>query len=331
MNFEYPWALVLLMLLGLIPYLSRRSRLIVEDTVATFRGVAPQPNILKARMALAALFLAAVILAAAQPFVTYAQSARFLFVVDVSRSMEARYSCSEPTFLERAKRVMRDTVAALPEAQFGIVAFERFAFPITHMTADRVYLRDVIDNGLFVGLMLEATQTEIANALAVVNQKVQRLPGAFGDLSQVILISDGHVSGDYRRRLSQPLAELRESGIRVAVVGVGNPEPTPIVTSDGGQCIGESVEVNGERVMIPLRSDVLKFIATETDGSYFTEQETESLARELRGALAPTRQMRNGEGTRRDIGAFFIGLAMFAMLGFVYLPVGLSAGRVRQR
>ncbi len=331
MNFDYPWALVLLLLLSLFPYLSRRSRLIVEDTAATFRGFAPQPRIQKARMALAALFLVAVILAAAQPLVTYAQGARFLFVVDVSRSMEARYSCSEPTFLERAKRVMRETVAALPEAQFGIVAFERFAFPITHMTADRVYLQDVIDNGLFVGLMLEATQTEIANALAVVNQKVLRLPATFGELSQVILISDGHVSGDYRRRLSQPLAELRESGIRVAAVGVGNPEPTPIVASDAGQCAGEVIEVNGERVLIPLRSDVLKFIATETGGSYFTEQETENLVGELRGALTPARQMRNGEGARRDIGALFIGLAMLAMLGFVYLPAAFPAGRDLER
>lgn len=329
MSLDAPLLLALLLpLVALGAAAVWQSGRFARATAATFGGVPARPGWYGLRLVLAAVGLLALAVVAARPHVAYNEGGRYLFVVDVSRSMQARFSCSEPTFLERAKNVMRGIVAALPQAEFGIVAFDRFAFPVTQMTGDRAYLADVIEHGLYVGLMLEATRTEIANALTVVADKRERLPDIYGDVTEVILLSDGHVEGAWQRRLAGPVARLAAAGVRVSAVGIGNPEPTPVTDFRDGRCDSRHIEVNGSRVLIPLRGDVLRFIAAGTAGSFFGEAETEELVAALEAALGPA-----GDATgraRRSVSGVFVAIAAFAFLGFVYLPPrfpGRGAGR----
>lgn len=321
MTFSFPLAFLALLLLLPAVLVLRRSARWTRDTAATFKGCPPGSAFFTARLVLACIFFAALTTVAARPYVAYEQSANLVFVVDVSRSMHARFSCSEPTFLARAKNVLRAAITAVPEARVSVFAFDRFAFPVTQMTTDRGYLFDVIENGLYVGLMLEATQTEIANALTVVAAKRERLPETYGDVSHVVVLSDGHVSGNYRRRLQTPIDKLRDAGVKVSTVGIGNPAETPIADTEAGQCSGRHVEVNGDKVMIPLRADILKFIATETGGSYFSEAETDRLIATLRAELEhEVGSVDASAAPRRDVGGVFLAVATLALLGFVYLP-----------
>ena len=319
MSFDAPLLLFLLLpLVALGAVAVWQGARFARETAATFGGVPARRAWYRLRVVLAALGLLALAVVAARPHVAYTEGGRYLFVVDVSRSMQARFACSEPTFLERAKDVMRAVIGALPQAEFGIVAFDRFAFPVTQMTADRTYLADVIEHGLYVGLMLEATQTEIANALNVVAEKRERLPGIYGDVTEVILLSDGHVEGAWQRRLSEPVARLANAGVRVSAVGIGNPEPTPITDQRDGRCDSRHIEVNGMRVLIPQRSDVLRYIAAGTGGSYFGETETEALTAALESALGPAADTTGR--ARRSVSGVFVALAAFSFLGFLYLP-----------
>jgi len=278
-----------------------------------------------ARLALACIFLGALAVVAARPQLQVGRSADILFVVDVSRSMHARFSCSEPTFLARAKDVIRETVDGIPESRFGIVAFDRFAFPVSQLTTDRGYIEQVIDNGLHVGLMLEATQTGIANALAVVAAKKARLPDLYGNVTHVLVLSDGHVQGDFRRRLQAPLTELRDRGIRVSTVGIGNPVATPIVATRNAECSGEHIEIDGGTVLVPLRADVLKYVATESGGNYYTESQTGELVAMLRSELGGEHIAgERSDGLRRDVSVVFLTIATVALALYLYLPVRMS-------
>jgi len=320
--FIFPEAFLLLLLLVPVVLVLRRSERRACETAAALRGRAPKRSYFVARLLLACAFIVSLTMVAARPYVAYDKSASFVFVVDVSRSMHARYSCSEPTFLDRARRVLRKTVDSLPEAQMGIVAFDRFAFPVTQMTTDRAYLAEVIDHGLYVGLMLQATQTEIANALSVVAAKKRRLPEVYGSVRHVILLSDGHVGSNYRRHLQAPITELRDLDVKVSTIGIGNAEATPIARDYAGECDNQHIELNGDKVMIPLRSDILKFIATESGGDYFAESETDRLISVLRSELHSQTDVRNeAAAPRRDMSTLFLFLATLALLGFVYLPV----------
>lgn len=324
MSFETPLVLIGLLVLIPIAFVMRRSEHRTHEAAAAFRGTPPQPSYFVIRIAAVCIFFAALIVVAARPFIAYDKSAKYLFVVDVSRSMQARFSCSEPTFLGRAKKVIAETIDAIPEAEVGFIAFDRFAFPVSHMTTDRTYLHDVLEHGLYVGLMLNATKTEIANALSVVAEKRQRLPDIFGAVTHVVLLSDGHVGGDYRRRIGAPLSTLRASDVKVSTVGIGNRAATPITDNNGGQCINQHLEVSGDKVMIPLRADILKFIATEGGGDYFTENETDRLIQSLRVDLERRPAADSGSSApHRDVSAVFIALATLALLVWLYLPASV--------
>lgn len=321
MQFLLPQALLAMLLLLPVGWLLSRSHRRAVSASKKFGARANSTMYFKIRFLFAGIFICSLAMVAARPYVTYQKSADILFVVDVSRSMLARHSCSEPTFLDRAKVVLGRTIDSLPQANIGIFAFDRFAFPVTQMTNDRDYLQDVVDNALYVGLMLQATQTEIANALNTVAEKMRRLPDIYGGVSHIVLLTDGYVDGNYRRRLAAAVAQLKGIGARVSAVGIGNPEDTPISDSEGGQCLNRKLEVSGDTVMIPLRTDVLKFVATESGGDYFSEYETDRLVESLRADLKRPVEGRQQTRARRDFSGVFLALASVALLGFVYLPI----------
>ena len=283
MGFAFPEAFVLIVVVAPVIWVLWRGERRARSALRAFHAPAPGRWHFICRAALAALFIASLVAIGARPYTETRSTGDFLFLVDVSRSMNARYSCGEPTFLDRSKQVMRDVIAKVPEGKFGIVAFDRLAIPITQMTYDRAYLEEVIEHGLFVGLSYQSTATKIGNALSVVAGKKNRLPEIYGNVSQVILLSDGHVGGSYQRRLQGALEELRKTGIKVLSVGIGNPGETPIpARAPGGACTRELASAEGKTVLIPLRDDILTFIAAGTRGKYFGEGATGALVKFLR-------------------------------------------------
>ncbi len=60
------------------------------------------------------------------------------------------------------------------------------------------------------------------------------------------------MDGDDQRRFRQPLLDLQETDIKVLAVGIENPGKTPIPKLQGGECIDEYIEVDGQTVGVPL-------------------------------------------------------------------------------
>jgi Ca-activated chloride channel family protein len=317
MYFEYTQALYLLFILVPLVWVLGRSRARTLAIAVVYKGRTPEPWYYKLKLFLSIVFISSLVLVAARPYIVSQRSGDFLFLIDVSRSMDARHSCGDLTFLDRSKNIMRSVLNGVPEARFGIFAFDRFAFPITQMTSNFEYLFDVIENGIHIGLTFEATRTELANALGVVAAKKTRLPNIYGKVNKLILISDGNIGGDYSRRLAEPLGQLRNSGIEVLVVGVGNPGETPIMVQERDRCINQNLEMDSEAVMIPMRDDVLKFIASEGQGQFFAEGNTESLVEAVRSGLVliPAEEVNTGGGYRRDISLYFLAITTLALLG----------------
>ncbi|MEE8515046.1 MAG: VWA domain-containing protein [Alphaproteobacteria bacterium] len=318
MGFAFPEAFALIVVVAPLLWLLWRGERQAQSALRAFHARGPGTWHLVCRSALAALFIAALAAIGARPYIESRSTGDFLFLVDVSRSMNARYSCGEPTFLDRSKTVMRDVIAKIPEGKFGIAAFDRLAIPITQMTFDHTYLEEVIEHGLFVGLTYQSTATKIGNALAVVAGKKNRLPEFYGNVSHVILLSDGHVSGSYQRRFQPAFEALRKAGIRILAVGIGNPGETPIpVRTQGGACTRELASAEGRTVLIPLRDDILTFIAAGTRGKYFGEGARASLVKFLRenGLRKIARGAALHKQQRRDASFWFLVFATLAGFG----------------
>lgn len=329
MGFDFPEAFLLLGILPPLLWVLRRGERRTEDVARAFKSRPSRRSHFTLGHLLVSLFIVSLVLVGARPYVEPRHTGDYVFVADVSRSMSARFSCSEPTFLDRAKRVMRNVLARIPEGKFGIVAADRLAFPITQMTYDHAYLNEVIDHGIFVGLTYEATATNLANALSVVAEKKERLPDIYGNVRHVILLSDGYEGGDYRRRFRKSLDQLANAGISVAAVGIGNPAETPVPVDENGKCLDEYAEVDGRVVAIPLRADLLRFVAEETQGSYFAEGETDGLVQFLRdeGLRAYGDESEFDERQRRDIGWLFLVPAAVALFGILLIKANIVLSR----
>lgn len=326
MRVDFPEAFLLLAVLPPLAWVLGRGHRRARQIAHILKSRPPQQWRLVSRLVLVCVFIASLAVVGARPYTEPARTGDFVFLVDVSRSMTARHSCGEPTFLDRSKRVMQRVLAGVPDGRFGIVAFDRYAFPITQMTFDRAYLEEVIEHGLFVGLFFEATATNIENALSVAAKKKATLPEIYGNVKQVILLSDGHVEGAYQRRLRQAFQDVLAADIQVLAVGIGNPGKTPIPRVESGECVERFLEARGEVIGVPLRDDILKFVAGEARGQYFGEGEVDELIRFLHeeGLSEVARGTEFGEAQRRDIGWIFLIPATMALFGMLALSAGLQ-------
>lgn len=319
MGFELPWSLLLFAVTIPLLLVIRRSERISGDILGRLRSRPPRRRRFAIRCALAMTFAGSLVIVAASPYTEPRATGDFIFLSDTSRSMEARNSCAEPTYLDRSKDVIRDVLNGVPEARFGIVAFDRLAFPVTQMTYDHSYLDEVLSNGLFIGMSYRATGTDLGNALSVVAQKKRTLPDLYGNVHHVILLSDGYLDvPEWQGELAQPFNDLRQADISVLAVGIGNQAETPIpITTQDEECRKELIEVDRKTVRIPFKPDVLKRIAVETHGEYFAEGQTEDLIGFIRKALtvAPANTSFNEE-QRTGIGWVFLIPATVGLFGF---------------
>lgn len=323
MGFDYPWVFLLVIVLVPLIWALRRSESFTTRLVHQFKSDPPSRTWFRLRYVFAVIFTGSLLVTGAGPYMEPQQTGDYLFLVDTSRSMQARLSCEHPTFLDRAKKVMQDIITGVPEARFGIVVFDRFTFPITQLTYSHSYLESVINNALFIGMTYRATDTDLINALKVIAARKQTMPKLYNNVEHVILLSDGHLEDEeWRQHLEQPLKDLLGAGITLLVVGIGNTVDTPVPLTDQQDiCSDELIVIDGKTIRIPFRSDILQVIATGSQGEYFEEADTGELIRYLRDeTLADVPAgVQFGEEQRKSIGWVFLVPAAVALFGLFLL------------
>jgi len=323
MGFDYP--VVFLLAIALVPllWILVQSEALTRKTLLQFKSPPPSTGYFRLRLVFAVVFMASLILTGAGPYIEPRHTGDYLFLVDTSRSMSARLSCEDPTFLDRAKNVMEDVMDGVPEARFGVLVFDRLTFPVTQLTYDHAYLRSVINNALFIGMTYRATDTNLINALAVVAEKKQSIPQLYKDVEYIVVLSDGHLDEeDWRQGLEQPLQALLDSGITTLVVGIGNSVDTPIPEADqNGNCVDKLTEIDGKTIRIPLRTDILQSVAMGTQGLYFEEGQTNQLISYIRQeTLTEVKDdAQFGLEQRNKIGWIFLFPAVAALFGLFLL------------
>jgi hypothetical protein len=327
MGFDFAWAFWLLLALVPAAWLLRRSEFITKGVMQAFKSPPPNDRYFVIRMILIGSFVVSLVVVVSSPYVEPRTSGDYFLLIDTSRSMQARNSCGEPTFFDRARGIMSDILEGVPEGRFGIVVFDRLTFPVTQLTYDHEYLNEVIVKSLSIGMAYQATTTNIENALSVVAQKKRSLPEIFGEVEHIFLISDGHMnSNEWRQEVAKPLQELLEANIKVTTIGIGNPIETPIpIISSAGNCRDEYIRINGEVLRIPLRDDILKFVAAETHGKYFGEGQTSELIKFIRDetmtATLPDNIVFSSQ-QRESISWYFLLLATVSFFGFLVIRSG---------
>ncbi len=181
-----------------------------------------------------------------------------MFVLDVSRSMLAEDAA--PNRLERAKQQIKDTVDEMAGDRVGLVVFAgdtKQQIPLTthyddfKQALDEVGPHNVRRGGSRLGDAIEA-----ASHAFLTKSNAHKA---------MVVFTDGE------EQESQPIEAARkahaETGVRIFTVGLGDMEQGARIPV-GSNNRRDYLQHNGQQVWSKLHGDILRQVATETDGAY---------------------------------------------------------------
>ena len=191
-----------------------------------------------------------------QPQPIYQTSAARVIVLDLSRSMNA--PDLQPSRLARARYKVEDILARAGEGQTGLVVFAGDAFTVSPLTRDVNTIRALL-KAVDTGIMpVQGSRADLG--LLKAGELLHQAGLGSGD---VLLITDGVDRGD-AGTAEDAAAQLRKSGYRVSVLGVGTEAGAPVPDDEGGLLR----DAAGKVVLPRLETVNLQTVARAGGGAY---------------------------------------------------------------
>ncbi len=273
-DFAYPWAFSLFLLLPLMIYwyftrYSKQQATITVSTVSLIKKTSSWKQTFRhAMLVLRLLALSCLIIALARPQTRNDEELKMgegidiILCLDVSGSMSAQDLL--PNRLEASKAVAAEFVDRRPTDRIGVVIFSGESFTLVPLTTDKHILKSQIYS-IQRGLLEDGTA--IGDGLGV---SVDRLKSSPAKSKIIILLTDGENQGGLIDPLTgKDLAKAHK--IRVYSIGVGTEGYAPVPSSDGrGGVVVRQQKVN-------IDEKLMRLIAEETGGLYFRARDNESL------------------------------------------------------
>ncbi|MGY1624378.1 VWA domain-containing protein [Geodermatophilus sp. SYSU D00965] len=308
MTFQAPlWLLGLLAVVALVALyvvlqLRRKAYAARFTNVALLGSLVPKRPGWRRHLAfgLVALSLAALVVSLAVPSTEVRvprERATVIMAVDVSLSMQA--TDIEPSRFEAMQKAAKEFVDVLPERiNLGLVSFAGTATTLVTPTTDRGQVRSAIDNldlaeSTAIGEAVFTSLSAIQNYQASLEATEEDLPPA-----RIVLLSDGY--NTVGRDDTQAVDAAVDAGIPVSTIAFG---------TDYG-----TLDLDGERVPVPVDRETLERIADDTGGSYSeaaSAAELEQVYEDLGSQIGYTTEP-------RDVSYWFVrGGVLLALLGVV--------------
>ena len=189
-------------------------------------------------------------------------------VLDISGSMGAEDFQPENR-LEVAKSVVKDFIAQRPADRIGLVVFSGSALSRAPLTGDRQMLAFLVDS-LALNTLPDGTAIGVALANAA-----SRLKNGEAESKVVILVTDGVNNAGAIDPMSAA-AICQGLGIRVYTIGVGTQGRVPVPLPTTNPLTGRQ-EIRRVMMNVEVDEELLREIATRTDGKFFKATDPEAL------------------------------------------------------
>ncbi len=276
---QYLYLLLVLVALAAIHYyiIYKKKRQVKrfgdpELTKQLFLGVSRWRPELKFWLAMAAL--ASFIVALARPqFGTRLDTSErvgieAIIALDVSNSMLAEDV--KPNRLEKAKMMVSNMVDGMKDDKIGLIVFAGQAFVQLPITSDYVSAKMFLET--ISPSMMSVQGTDVAEAITLSMRSFTQQE----DVSRAIfVITDGE---DNEARGVEAAKQAASKGVRVYVLGIGNPGGAPIPIPGTGQYI---IDDEGNTVISKLSEEMCREIATAGNGSYIYVDNSSSAQKKL--------------------------------------------------
>lgn len=191
-----------------------------------------------------------------------------IIALDVSNSMLAEDV--KPNRLEKAKMMVSNMVDGMRDDKIGLIVFAGQAFVQLPITSDYVSAKMFLET--ISPAMMSVQGTDIAEAINLSMRSFTHQE----DVSRAIfVITDGE---DNEARGVEAAKQAAAKGVRVYVLGIGNPGGAPIPIPGTGQYI---IDDEGNTVVSRLSEEMCREIATAGGGSYIYVDNSSSAQKKL--------------------------------------------------
>ncbi len=331
---EYLWILLLILPLAAAAFYwswrvkQKLIRQFVQARLFSTLTVGLSPARQKFRLVLLLAALAGVLAALAGPRWGYSwQEARqrgldVVVALDTSRSMLARDAA--PNRLEKAKLASIDLMRQCKQDRLGLVAFAGAAFLQCPLTLDDEVFRQNL-NALKVGI--------IPQGGTALSQAIRAALSAFAkggnNYKVLVLLTDGE-DHDEDAETMGAAKEAADAGMRIFTVGVGTAEGELVQVSDEHGDNSFIKDEDGKVVKSHLNEELLRKIATATEGFYLPLRGANPMEILYREGLAPLpKSDAQVKLTRVHLEHYhwFLGFAILCLIAEMLLPEGPRPGR----
>lgn len=320
----WPWLilLALLILFGIyIIWKKRTLRKAGEPRLLQLLTASYSPVRFYGKYALLFLAMTIGILAAMNPGKISGQQSQqrkgidLTIALDVSKSMLA--ADISPSRLERAKQFISKLIDAMPDDRIALILFAGKAYMQMPLTTDHGAAK------LFVSA---AGPEAIPGQGTVISDAMEMASRAFSSgekrFKSILLISDGE---DHDPDAGKTAKELARQGVMLITIGVG---------SAGGSVIPDPLtgldkkDASGNTIISKLNEDLLKELATTTNGLYVNLQGTDPAVNAVQSQLSQIEKKAFSDQSQLQFRGFFIWLAAAMLLILLVEPFVKGKRRV---
>lgn len=233
------------------------------------------------------------------------KNSNILFLVDVSNSMNAQDT--EPSRLERAKNILKQSLSALHNERVGIVVFAGEARSIMPLTTDYSSANIFLNN-----ISSKLVPRQGTDFLLAVKEGVKKLNHAPAGTKKIILISDGENNeGNH----NAAIRESQNNDIIITTVGIGTEKGSPIPEYLFNYYQDYKRDEYGQVILTKRETSALKSIAKDTYGEYI-DGNAEDAAEKIIKNINST-QKENYNNTINTLNTthhyqWFLGIAIFS-------------------
>jgi len=272
-NSEFLWLLILIPIVAIWHFLMRKKDT-ATLTIPSIKGFEKTSFLSKFKVFLYVLrlfSLAAIIVALSRPRnVSVSKKTKsnkgidIVMAIDVSASMLAKDL--KPNRLEALKKVAVEFIDRRPNDRIGIVVYAGESFTQTPITSDKGIVKRTISE-------LKWGQLEGGTAIGMgLGSAVNRLKESTAKSKVIILLTDGvNNSGNIDPRTATELA--KELGIKTYTIGIGTNGMADFPWSKDPR----TGKLQYRKQQVEIDEDLLKEIASETEGKYFRATNNASL------------------------------------------------------
>ncbi len=216
--------------------------------------------------------------------------------LDVSKSMLA--TDLPPNRLERAKQFIGKLMAEMPNDRIALVLFAGKAYLQMPLT---------VDHGAAKMFVSSASPDAVPQQGTVISDALNMSANVFNNAEKrfkaVVLISDGEA---HEEEAVKTATDLAEQGVMINTIGIGSPEGATITDPATGELKKDAA---GTTIISKLNEEVLKELATATNGIYIRLESSDEAVAVLKKQLSQIESKAFGDVSQMNFKTYYMWLA----------------------